>query len=241
MLSKRLTSSILILAVFVTTTLIMPRAAFAAWAATDAFEDYSNGASMNGASGGSGWTGNWAATTWIASTADSYEGSVSARTTTNAMQRTYTAISSGTVTMYVALKRTVAGANDSRFYVLNTAQSGGMGIHFDTSGNIVVSGSTEHTIVTSYTPDQWYVFRVSINRDSWTTTVDYSTDTYGSAGSWTNGVTDAANFGTASDLTYIRYECDNLTGGGFWYTDYISDTSPFIAAAAIKVPDLFWF
>lgn len=215
--------------------ILYPNAAFAAWAATETFESYSNGANMNGASGGSGWTDNWATagSTWIASTGSSYQGTVGARTTTSFMQRNFTAISSGTVTLYVALKRTVRGANDSRVYVQNTAQNGGIGIHFTTGGNITVerSGGAD-TIVTSYTADQWYVFRITINRDAWTASVDYSTSAYGTAGTWTTGVTNVAMFGSASNLTNYRYECDNLTGGGLYYTDYISPTSPFTAAAA---------
>jgi hypothetical protein len=226
--------------------LAQPSFALAAWVATDDFETYTNGASMNGASGGSGFTDNWSTANWIATTASSYHGTKAARTTNGFMQRDYGGISSGTVTLYVALMRSATDTTHaSRVYVQNAAQSAGVGIQFnETSGAITVDGSTANqVIVPTFTAGQWYVFRIIIDRDNWKVSVDYSTDAYGSAGTWNTGVTNISMFGSASDLSNLRYECDNLSTT-FYYTDYLGSTSPFtspVSAAVLDQSYSFWW
>jgi len=212
-----------------------------AWTAEDTFESYSDGASLNGGSGGSGWNGNWsvfAPHNATVTTASAFQGSKSVRTTSGSTKRAISAISSGMVTLYFSLMSETTHSGHTQFWIVDSSL--GKGAAVSTAGSniqYVQSGGIWTTFVSGYTTGQWYTFKMVINRDAWTYDLYYSTVAHGGSESWTTAATGTAMYGTAADLVTVDFTSDNLGSGKYRYMDNISPTSPYVTAAT-SVPSL---
>lgn len=182
-----------------------------AWTATENFESYSNGASLSGASGGSGWNGNWTvgAGTWTASNAQAQGGStLSGRMSTGSgtgyINRAVTAITSGSLQYYILATAT----NVSQYLNLSTGTPGpGSNSKilggFENPNIVFYDNSTQRTLVTNYTANQWYKVTIVFDGVAATYTVQIDSGTVNGPYAYSFG-------GTAGDITNLQF----YNGGG---------------------------
>lgn len=222
--------------------LVSAQFAYAAWVAVENFE-YGSGTDLNGQSGGSGWSAAWteAGTTGIAgNTSVFYEGTASVSATSanvgtgnNERQLTTDLTGNGNI-VYVAMRRSVNNSGSHRFNFRDTGDNNRFSLAMKANGNIDLlsgTGGTSQTIVSGYSVDTWYVFRLTINTTAGTVTAAYSTDAYGSSGSFSSE-SSAATY-TAGDLRYVLLDADpdGAGSGATMYWDYMNSATPFVAAA----------
>lgn len=201
-----------------------------AWVAEQTFEALSNG-DLNGQAGGTGFTGNWSGSTnYDVESTVAYEGSKGVINNVNAnadITATLTSAVSGAFVVYFAMRRgsTSAGQTYSK---LRSAGGNRCEVIFQDTGNVVAvnSGVGLETIITGYVANTWYVFRVTGNTTAGTYTVAYSTDPYGSAGTF-SAESISLTMGSTGDITAFRFDRDASTANDYW--DYISPTTPFPA------------
>lgn len=198
-----------------------------AWTAVEDFNSYSDG-DLPGNNGGSGWSGAWSGSAnFDVQGTTVYEGAKAIENTTssNVSRSLTTALSGDGHKVYVAHRRTANNSGQSVIGFDNSVPVHRVTIVFNASGNIVGDGTT---ILAGYSANTWYVLRVTLNTDADTYTVAYSTDAYGSVGTFSSE-SPAITMGGASstDITAIFLDID-VGGDGYW--DYISGSNPFVEA-----------
>lgn len=194
-----------------------------AWTAEADFNDLSV-ADLTGQSGGSGWTGAWSGSTnFDVQASVAYEG---ANAVSNAggsnIARTLTT-SRVTGIVYIAMRKS---SNSSGGKKSRLRQSGGgirVQINMLSSGNIVADASGSVTLVSGYSANTWYVFRITFDTGAGTYTTATSTDAFGTAGTF-SAESATSTMGSTGNISDVMFDSD--TGDtGYW--DYISDTTPF--------------
>lgn len=201
-----------------------------AWVASDTFDSYSNG-SLSGANGGSGWSGAWSlfSSNWTVQGTTVYEGTKAieqAGSTDSAARSLSSAITNNGV-VYIALRKGTTNDGELSFNLRSSVPSSRAGIKFNSSGNCV-SLDNGTTIISGYTANQWYVFRITftISGSSGTYTVAYSTGVYGSSSTFSADTSSINFIGSGTNIARITINSD--TSAGTDYADYISPTSPFV-------------
>lgn len=201
------------------------------WTAQDTFEGATDEANLTAWSGGTGWSAAWvnsATNVVFSDTATSYGGTTSARVNSNGGNTFYTRVLSSTVSttgiMYVAMRKSSTSAGENAFS-LRSSVGGRVSVRLTAAGNIDAGASTR--ILTGFTANTWYVIRITFDVGAGTYTVAYSTDSFGSAGSWSS---ESASISMTSSGNIDRVGVGGDTGANSW-VDYISGTSPFGGAA----------
>lgn len=193
-----------------------------AWTAIEDFNSYSDG-DVVGENGGSGWSGAWAGTAGVFDVQGTvvYEGAKAILNTSSSnISRGLTAVSGDGNVMYIAHRRTANNSGASRILLDAAASSRRVTIEFNSSGNIVGSGTT----VQAYSANTWYVLKITLNTDADTFLVQVSTDPYGLPGTFSAGATCAMSGTSGADIVSIILDLD---AGGDAYWDYISGQTPF--------------
>lgn len=202
-----------------------------AYVALDKFEGYADEANLAGASGGSGWSANWvnSATNLIYSdTAQNYEtsGLVSSRVVSNAgntfYTRTFTAITSGTFQMYVAMRSNSNSAGTNAF-TLRSSTGGRINVSLnqEAAGKLSTFSGTWTTIISGISANQWYVVEINADVDAATYTMRAHNGTI-----WSSLTTSKA-FTSSGNIDRVGIGGD--TGASSW-VDYIDTTNPIVTA-----------
>lgn len=198
-----------------------------AWVAEETFESFSDETDIDGGGGGTGWSGNWTdlGNPLYADTATASEGSVSCRCVSNGGGNTFssrtltTSLSSGSHVMYVSLRKSSTSAGTNSF-TLRSSAGFRASILMNTSGNIV--GRTT-TIISGYSADTWYDFRLTFDMDAGTYTVAYWTGSAWSA--------ESSSISLAGSGAIDRVSIGGDDGANSW-VDNISDTDPHAAGSS---------
>lgn len=196
-----------------------------AWVAKADFNALTT-ADLTGQSGGTGWSAAWTGSTnFDVQTSVRYEGAkaISNAGGSNILRTLTTQISGSSDTLYVAMRKTSAVAGGKKFRLRDGASGIRVQIIMDSSGNILANASGSVTLVSGYSANTWYVFRIKLNTASNTYTTAVSTDVFGSAGTF-GAESATSTMGGTGNITEVMFDSD--TGDtGYW--DYISDTTPF--------------
>lgn len=177
----------------------------------ETFDSYSSGASLDGASGGSGWTGNWTAlfaTTNTAETAPSGgQGGMCYRSNTSTGQsfltRAFSAISAGTIRFRIRVTNTSPNA-----FVGVIIESSGTPIFYVriNGGNIQYWDGAYNTIQ-AVSADTWYTVEIEFDdatqNNQWRVRID--------GGSWTSWVSAAAAFTTVDTFRIDKSATTSMT------------------------------
>lgn len=206
-----------------------------AWAAEEAFNSYSNTTDINGGTGGTGWGANaWSRSggAITSTTSSPMEGAAMATATSaglgsNNYERQLGSDFSGYGTIYCALRRSSTSSGEVRWNFRNTTDSGRLSIVMNASGNIRLEGNlTQVTVLTGYSANTTYFFRIKVDTTTGVATCQYSTDSYGTAGKWSNE-SSQATFSTGA-WRYVLIDFGAAAGTGVTnYWDYLSPTSPY--------------
>ncbi len=183
------------------------------WVATDNFDSYSAGSTLNGDSGGSGWTGNWTVTGGTVTTETAPaggQGGIAARVSsaTGYANRVYSGISAGTCRFRMQVSTTTPTdftgiILDSKCYV-----------RFGNNGQIQrYNGTTlSYENIQAYSANTWYTIDIDFDDatqpDKYRVRVDGGTYT-----SWagTNGAyTTLTNFAINVDGTTYTFWVDDI-------------------------------
>lgn len=210
-----------------------------AWVAEEKFETYSDEQDIHGTAGegaGGGWSGNWAdvGNNLLADNAWSYDGTFSCRVVSAAGGNTFathllaSSISSGTGIIYVAMRKSSTSAGTNSF-TIRSSVGFRMNIVMDASGNV---DSRTTRIITGFTANQAYLFRLTYDYEAATYTVAYSTDPNGSAGTFS---AESVSIAMANSGALDRVGMGGDTGANSW-VDYISASSPFTGGGGVTVP-----
>lgn len=208
-----------------------------AWIADANFNGLTDG-DLNGQAGGSGWSNNWGdvgsfqpAFTDVQGTTV-YEGAKGVRNAggISAIGRTLTtALTSGnTGVIYMALRRTTtAGTENCNITFRTSGDAARMSVVLNASGNLVITGTTTVTLLAGYSADTWCVVRVTYDMTAGTFTGAYSTDAYGTAGTFSTE-SSSVTMASSGDIAWVVLNGGDSNTG---LHDYISPTSPFTAVA----------
>lgn len=201
-----------------------------AWVAEATFEGLSN-ADLNGQGGGSGWDTNWSGSAnYDVQNTVAYEGSQGVVNASGSnVQRTLTTGLSGTDNvLYIAARKTSTSAGVWKLRLIDNPVTTILGqVSMNASGNIRARADESVSVLTGYSANTWYVLRITINQTAETYKVAYSTDAYGSAGSFSADSSDAS-FESSGTVGGLQFDADT---GNTNYWDYISGTSPFPAGS----------
>lgn len=203
------------------------------WVATDNFDSYSSGASLDGASGGSGWTGNWTAlfaTTNTAETAPSGgQGGMCYRSNTSTGQsfltRAFSAISAGTIRFRIRVTDT--SPNNFVGVIIESSGSGVFYVRIN-GGNIQYYDGVYNTIQ-AVSADTWYTVDIDFDdatqNNKWRIRID--------EGSWSSWVSSAIAFTTVDTFRIDKSATTSMT----LYVDDIKDADAVAASSA----QVIWF
>lgn len=192
-----------------------------AWSATDDFESYADASSLDGASGGSGWTGNWTASggTWTVEDDVPYEGVRyvfgSPLAQDQNISRTFTAVSSGT--LRVAMRR----SNQTQSFIIQFKSAGGTRFHIylDGTPNILVTdgdGANSQIVQAGYSVNTWYEIWVDFDATAGTCRAKI-----GEAGTYTSPVT----MTDTGDITTMVFYANSANPENMLF-DYIGPVTP---------------
>lgn len=235
-------TSRLFLAILISFLLVSPAYALGTWLATDNFDSYSNGASISGANGGSGWSGAWtlAAGTMTTNTAPvGGQGGIALKHASGATdgetKRSFTALSSGIMQASFYTSKTSGIANTQSFILLNGAANPiicRLGI--TTNGQIECYNNNTTT----------YVAQCSISVNTWTTIViqfGQSANTFAvscDGGSTYNApLATNGSFSTISGVDFQGSASDTVD----WWLDDIRASTPIAAASFVPANIYGWF
>lgn len=217
-----------------------------AWVAVETFDSYSDAADLNGQNGGSGWSAAWTeggTTGIVVDAAVTYDGGKSIKSTSatvgtgNNFRQLSTDLTGDGNVFYCAMRRSANNSGSHRINIRNTSDSGRVDLWMDADSNIYLKGlpsGTQRTLVSGYSVDTWYVFKVTLNTSSGTVTAAVSTDAYGTAGTF--GADSSSSAFTSGDIRYILVDADpdGAGSGATMYWDYFSGTSPFTSSAPVN-------
>ncbi len=141
-----------------------------AWIATEDFDSYTNGASVNGLNGGTGWNGAWTigVGTYTVTNAQSFSSPNSLKdlggNTGNAyVNRAVSAVTSGTISWYMR----AAGATQSVEFSLGSTANPNQAVGacilggFNANDILWFDNGTGRTLVSGYSINTWY--KITIN------------------------------------------------------------------------------
>lgn len=209
-----------------------------AWVAVDNFDSYTDGdlATQNG---GTGWSAAWGGSTnYDIQGTVTYQGAKAVVNSTNANANTDSRALTSTTTsgvFYVAMRK---GVNNAGVWAVKLASSTGatltrrFAIVFNASGNIVLEGTTNVTLLAGYSANTWYVFRITFDTVANTATAAVNTGAYQSGTAWgteSSAVT-GANSGAIAGLYLSK---DAATGSD--YVDIITGTDPIASPFVPKI------
>jgi hypothetical protein len=210
-----------------------------AWVAEELFDSYADG-NLAGNNGGTGWASAWEETylpnnLQVQGTVK-YQGAKGVSCTNaagTASRRQLAADVSGAFVVYVGVRAHQTNGGGGTLN-LRSAAGGRAYVQFDvvdgqgTVGDISINGTDTKKVVT-YTANTFYVIRLTGNTTTGKFTAAYSTDAYGTAGTFSGESAECTMYSTG-DLRY----CTINPGAGYDF-DYISPTSPFSTTAAPTV------
>lgn len=205
-----------------------------AWTATENFDSYADEGELNGASGGSNWTGNWSVDggngKFLAESAVSYQGANACKFANNADDQMRRTFSNASGIMHIAIRSTavtlgpfiaIRGDTDSKYCCRLRMQSGGA-LEVEAASNISLG---------TYTTNTWYAVHIEV--DSATDQVRARLDADTSWSAWVNFY--LSNTVTSIDTIWISGPSTSGTGTG--YADDIragSDPAPAAAASVTR-------
>lgn len=191
------------------------------------FNSYSDG-DLNGQNGGTGWSGAWSGSgNYDVQGSVVFEGAKAVINSANANadieRHATTGIGSGAVYIGIRPGNTSAGAIAVK---LQNASSytRRIGIVFNSSGNIVLEGTSNVTLVSGYAANTFYLFRITFDTGTNQATAAYSTAPYGSAESFSSE-SSAVTMANSGDIQGVYITKDARSGND--YVDYISTTNPY--------------
>lgn len=198
-----------------------------AWVATDDFNSYSDG-DLNGNNGGSGFSAAWSGSVNfdVQGTTVAEGAKAIVNTSGSNISRALTSAVSGDGNIvYFAMRNSSAAAGGAKMRFLDGSSAIREQIIMNSSGNIVLGITSPVTVLAGYSANTWYFFKLTLNVTSQTATLAYSTDAYGTAGSFSaeSSSHDFSSDGTGN-IANIQLDADT---GSTKYWDYISDTSPY--------------
>ena len=197
-----------------------------AWVADADFNGLSV-ADLNGQSGGTGWSAAWSGSAnYDVQASVAYEGAngVQNASGSNISRALTTEISGSADIVYFAMRKTSVSAGGAKMRLLNPSGDIRVQIIMDPSGNIEATASGTVRILTGYSADTWYAFRVTTNIGAGTYTVATSTDAYGTNGSF-GTESSSCTMSNTGNIGQVMLDADT---GNTCYWDYISPTTPFV-------------
>lgn len=208
--------------------LVIPSFVSAAWTATDNFDSYTTGTSIDGDSGGSGWNGNWSLLLGTAQTnlvtgcaSGGYGGNAlqvfSNAVTNTSVTRAVTSIGSGTFYTAFCTNSTAARMD---IVELRTSLVGRLGVTLNTTaaGDVDCTDEASYqTKVGTFTTGAWHYIKVVFDiagTQTFTVGID--------------GGAQSANCATNSNLAADTFRTDFFSGTGSlsYYIDTIGPTAP---------------
>lgn len=229
-MKTRILASLLVVSTF----FFFSPVAQAAWVA-DADFNALNTTTLDGQAGGSGWSSNWGTggsyqcSLMSVQTSVVYEGAkaVGSSGVSTCERDLTTALSGNGNILYVAIYSTGTQTTDPSNYTFRTTgDATRLRLDLSTNGNLTLHGTTD-VALTTYSSNTWYVVRLTINVTSNTATAAWSTGAYGSAGTF-SAESSAVTMISSGNITGLYPTQQNVAT----YFDYISATSPFVAASA---------
>jgi len=148
--------------------LLVPSTSFGAWTPTESFDTYSNGNSISGLSGGTGWNGNWVLNsgTVTITNGEAQSGSLSVFSSTPSgnYERAITAVSEGEFSFYIRKP----AQTQSWYVALMNGTDYRIDIGFENADIVVYHGAgwSRETLVLSANTNQWYKISVLLNGDN---------------------------------------------------------------------------
>lgn len=197
------------------------------WIATDDFDGYSTGVSIDTLNGGSGWSGAWskvigdAGELTIETAPAGGQGGNAAKvnnaTTTNEeqAQRSFTAITQGSVRCRMRVAATPATEECG----ISLGDAGGSGsymyVGFSAAGNIVIYNhdTTSYETIQAFSADTWYTLDVEFDNTGQPNKYRARID----EGSWTAWKT--VNTGSYTNINRFKIASGNNFGVVFWVDD----------------------
>lgn len=184
-----------------------------AWTATENFDTYTSGNSLNGESGGSGWNGNWTivAGQWETTNAQSVSSPNSgvhlSSTADQPIYRVVNSITAGHFSFYMRVSATgiseYMNLSASASHATNIKVLGG----FEGTNIVFYDNATQRTLVTGYNADQWYKVTIELTgSDTYTVQIDSGT---------VNGPY-AYSFGGTGAITHFHFYRGGGTGSFFF-------------------------
>jgi len=212
-----------------------------AWTAVENFDSYSDG-DLAGNNGGSGWSGAWAngAVEVIdVNGTQTYQGAKSVTDNSAVNNAFYTRDLTSAVTgdgniVYLAMRKGSTSSGLLNVSIRNSGSGNRAEVRFNTSGNLVLVGTTTATILAGYSADTFYAIRLTFNVTAGTSTAAYSTGTFGGGGSWSSE-SSAVTMNNSGNIDRIGLGRDAGTSTDYW--DYISGTDPLPASTSVKTID----
>lgn len=200
-----------------------------AWVAIENFNSYADG-DLAGETGGSGWNGAWVnglTQTMSVTAVQEYEGAKGVLTNHNVSNTFYyrlltSAISTNGNVVYFAMRKSLNNSGEVSCG-LRSSSGSRLSIAMNASGNITLGGSTSVTLVSGFTVDTWYVFRLTFNVVAGTATAAVSTAAYGGTRSWGS---ESSSVTMASSGDIDRFQIQSDANAGTSYIDYISPIDP---------------
>jgi len=189
------------------------------WIAEDNFESYSNG-DLNGGSGGSNWSTNWAGSTdFDVQDTVVNEGSKAVKVTHGNgenfdMVRTFSGISAGVV--YVDVRRST-NSNGNFYVILREGATSRVFIRFGADGNISIYDHdiTDYQTIQAYSADTWYRLGIEFDDASEAEKARANIDN----GTWTSWYT--VNGGSYTNIDTIRFNATDSSSDVDAYFDFI--------------------
>lgn len=203
-----------------------------AWTAIENFNSYSDG-DLAGESGGSGWSAAWsngATAVWNVQGTTVYEGAKGISCNDGAANpfysRTLTTAISDNGVVYFAMRKSSAAAGEIAFSLRSSAGSR-VQVKMTAAGNITIQGTTTQTVLTGYSANTWYAFKLTFNVSGATAVVAYSTGTYQGGGSW-SADSSSVTLQNSGNIDRVGVGGDL---GNTNYFDYISSVDPLTSVA----------
>lgn len=192
---------------------IAPTIASAAWIATDNFDSYSAGASLNTVNGGTNWTAAWVAVSATSETAPAGMTGISGKVTgaTGTAHRPFTS-ATGVTEMYFRIRANETNL-DHRIGIQENGVAERIQVTFNSAGNIVGNGTT----IQAYSANTTYVVGLKWGHNG----TNYAVSINGGAYS-----ADIAISGGSTTMNNIYF--DTASSAGTYYVDDIS-VGPYVA------------
>lgn len=196
-----------------------------AWVAVENFDSYSDG-DLAGENGGTGWSGAWAngavEVLDVAGT-QTYQGAKAVTDNSAVNNSFYTrdltsAVSGDGNIVYFAMRKGSTSSGLLNINIRNSGSGNRAEVRFNTSGNLVLVGTTTVTLLAGYSADTWYAIRLTFNVTAGTATAAYN------SGSGWSSESSAVTMNNSGNIDRIALGRDAGTSTDYW--DIITATDP---------------